>query len=154
MKIKLIYVIFFVAAFFSGMGSMWQYKETKTKYLIEKIERELAESHKVAVDELREKEKESRELADSIGIKYYELQKKHDDIYRYNNELASQLERMQLQGTDRNGLSAGNSSSNTVNSTATTNISREDIQLLIEFAREADEAARYGMMCFEWINSK
>jgi hypothetical protein len=74
-----------------------------------------------------------------------------NDAHDENIKLASDIERLQHSTNSRNSaMSKTNSPCKCTSTTTTTELSGESINLLVQMAREADEAARYANVCHDW----
>lgn len=101
---------------------------------------------------LREAEGKARKEALRLEREYLELAQEHDDLYLRNLDLASDLERLRSQRSGAGNAPSGDSTGPASNSATLVELSSEDVRFLIDFAREADAAARFAMMCYDWAN--
>lgn len=152
MKLKIIYVFGLIGISFFTWHITSNYKQAVFDARLAQIERKEAERYAASLEEIRGRERENRSYAVELEVKYNGISKELADIHNNNLSLVRELERMQQQA---NSDRARRDDTVTVDrDTAIAQLSGEDAYFLIEFAREADEAAKYGMMCYEWLNKK
>jgi hypothetical protein len=74
-----------------------------------------------------------------------------NDAHAENIRLAADVERLQQSTSTRsNPVPKTSSSCKCASSTARTELSGESINLLVQLAREADDAVRYANTCHDW----
>jgi hypothetical protein len=98
-----------------------------------------------------DKEHELNQLNTQIEVNNATKEKAINDAHDKNIKLAAYVKRLQ-QPTRTSGstLSSANNSCQCARETTSTELSGESINLLVEVAREADEAARYANTCHDW----
>lgn len=98
-----------------------------------------------------EKERELNEFNRQVEVQHATQVKAINDAYASNIKLADTVKRMQ-QSTRRSNstLSENNSPCQCASTAAASDLSTESVQLLVELAREADDAARYANTCHQW----
>jgi hypothetical protein len=98
-----------------------------------------------------DKEHALNQLNTQIEVNNATKEKAINDEHNKNIKLASDIERLQHStNTHSNTVSKANSSCQCAGATTTTELSGESINLLVEMAREADDAARYANTCHDW----
>jgi hypothetical protein len=98
-----------------------------------------------------DKEHELNQLNTQIEVDNAIKEKTINDEHDKNIKLAADIERLQYSTSTRsNAVSKTNSSCSCAGAATTTELSGESISLLVQMAREADEAARYANICHNW----
>lgn len=121
------------------------YKDTVHASYINKLRAEQSEA-------VRKAESEARKYAEQLERKYYELSQEHDTAYLRNLDLAADIERLRSKGAGADSPACRDDAGPASARAAAPDLSNEDIRFLIDLAREADAAASYAMMCYEWVN--
>jgi hypothetical protein len=97
------------------------------------------------------KEHNLNQLNTQIEVNNVNQAKAIDDAHVENLKLATDVKRLQHTTSSRSSsVPKASSTCQCANSTTTSGFSDESISLLIEMAREADDAARYANTCHEW----
>jgi hypothetical protein len=98
-----------------------------------------------------DKEHKLNQLNTQIEVNNANQEKAINDAHDKNIKLANIVKRLQ-QSTSSSGstMPNTNSSCKCASETAASGFSDESISLLVQMAREADEAARYANACHEW----
>jgi hypothetical protein len=98
-----------------------------------------------------DKEYELSQLNTQIEVNNAIKEKAINDEHDENIRLASDIERLQHSTSTRsNPVSKTSSSCKCTSTTTATELSGEGINLLVQMAREADEAAKYANTCHDW----
>jgi hypothetical protein len=98
-----------------------------------------------------DKERELNEFNRQVEVQHATQVKAINDAYASNLKLADAVKRMQQPTRRSNGtLPANHSTCQYASTAAASDLSTESVQLLVELAREADDAARYANTCHQW----
>ena len=150
-------LVFIVGLVLGSLGS-WKvtssYKDTKYQNIILSKENESAKRFEEASEKSLEIERNHTSLAQDLEIKNVEANKLLDEALAKNRSLARKL------GGLRDPFAKSSSSCSVSPSTGTPSnpddgattgrLSDEASEFLLEFAREADEAANYATTCHNW----
>lgn len=150
-------LVFMVGVVLGSIGS-WKvtssYKDTKYQNIILSKEKLAAERLSEAAERVAEVERNHAALAQDLEIKNVEANKLLDEALVKNRRLAHEL------GGLRDPFAKSSSScsvsqntgtpSNPDDGATTGRLSDEASEFLLEFAREADEAANYATTCHNW----
>jgi hypothetical protein len=106
-----------------------------------------ANQSKITMD----KEHALNRLNTQIEVDNANQEKAINDAHDKNIKLASIVKRLQ-QSTNTRGstMPSANSSCECASETAASRFSDESVRLLVQMAREADEAAKYANACHQW----
>jgi hypothetical protein len=106
-----------------------------------------ANQAKITID----KEHKLNQLNTQIEVNNANQAKAIDDAHAENIKLAADLKRLQQSASSRSSAVPKTSTScKCASTTATSKFSDESVSILVELAREADEAARYANTCHNW----
>jgi hypothetical protein len=106
-----------------------------------------ANQAKITID----KEHALNQLNIQIEVNNATKEKAINNAHAENIKLASDIERLQHSTNTRsNTVSKTNSSCQCAGAATTTELSGEGVNLLVELAKDADEAARYANTCHDW----
>jgi hypothetical protein len=106
-----------------------------------------ANQAKIAMD----KEHELSQLNTQIEVDNAIKEKSINDEHDKNIKLASDIEWLQHSTSTRsNTVPKANSSCQCTGTATTTELSGESINLLVQMAKDADDAARYANTCHDW----
>jgi hypothetical protein len=98
-----------------------------------------------------DKEHALNQLNTQIEVDNASKEKAINDEHDKNIKLASDIERLQHSTSTRsNTVYKANSSCQCAGTTTSTELSGESINLLVQMAKDADEAARYANTCHAW----
>jgi hypothetical protein len=98
-----------------------------------------------------DKEHDLSQLNTQIEVNNANQEKAINDAHAENIKLADAIERLQYStGSRSSTMPKASVTCKCASSTATTELSGESISLLVELAKEADDAARYANTCHEW----
>jgi hypothetical protein len=106
-----------------------------------------ANQAKITID----KEHELNQLNTQVEIDNAAKEEAINDEHDKNIKLVADIERLQHTASTRSStVSKTDSSCKCTGTTTTTELSGESINLLVQMAREADDAARYANTCHDW----
>jgi hypothetical protein len=106
-----------------------------------------ANQSKITID----KEHELNQLNTQIEVNNAAKEKAIDDAHAKNIQLANTIKRLQHStSVSSSTVPQTSSACQCASSTTTSGLSDESIRLLVELAKEADDAARYANTCHEW----
>jgi hypothetical protein len=106
-----------------------------------------ANQSKITMD----KEHALNRLNTQIEVDNANQEKAINDAHDKNTKLANTVKRLQHSASSRSSAVPKTSSScQCAGTTSSTELSGESINLLVQMAREADEAARYANTCHQW----
>jgi hypothetical protein len=98
-----------------------------------------------------DKEHELNQLNTQIEVNNATKEKAINDEHDKNIKLVADIERLQHTTSSRSStVSKTSAACKCASTTTTTELSGESINLLVEMAREADDAARYANTCHDW----
>lgn len=133
-----------------------KYKDAVWQEKFSTYQKDLAEMHQKNLNEVLNKERESREIAAKIEVKYHETTDQIAALRNTNARLAHELGGLRDPGKTNTtagvGVPQGTTSGNTANTTPQGQLSREASRFLLDFAEDADRAAAYANACYEWVN--
>lgn len=118
---------------------------------------ELAELHTKNLNEVLQKERQARERADEIEVRYHDAATEIRLIRSDNARLARELGGLRDPYATRAdaatgvGKPTGAAASGTINQAASGRLSEEATRFLLDFAEDADRAAAYANVCYEWV---
>ncbi|MCI4410204.1 MAG: hypothetical protein JHC38_00875 [Thiotrichales bacterium] len=106
-----------------------------------------ANQSKITMD----KEHALNRLNTQIEVDNANQEKAINDAHDKNIKLAADVKRLQQSArTSGSTLPSANNSCYCASETAASEFSNESVRLLVQMAREADEAARYANTCHQW----
>jgi uncharacterized protein YoxC len=106
-----------------------------------------ANQAKITMDKEHELNQLNTQIEVDNAIKEKTINNTHDE----NIKLADTVKRLQQSTrTGGNTVSKANSSCQCTGTATTTELSGESINLLVQMAKDADEAARYANVCHNW----
>jgi hypothetical protein len=136
-----------VAGFLAG----WQINGLRLNAEIAQLHATWNEAYANQAKITMDKEHELNQLNTQIEVDNAVKEKAINDVHDENIRLASDIERLQHTTSTRSStMSKTNSPCKCTSTTTTTELSGESINLLVQMAREADEAARYANVCHDW----
>jgi hypothetical protein len=140
-----------IAAMFIGFLAGWQINGYKLNAEIAQLHATWNEAYANQARITMDKEHELTQLNTQVELDNASKEKAINDAHDKNIRLATTIKRLQ-QSTNSSSstLSKTNSSCKCANATTTSEFSGESINLLVQMAREADEAAKYANTCHEW----
>jgi hypothetical protein len=101
-----------------------------------------------------DKEHELNQLNTQIEVDNANQEKAINDAHDVNVKLVADIERLQHSTSSLSStVSKTSAACQCARSTAKSGFSDESINILVELAREADDAARYANTCHEWAVS-
>jgi hypothetical protein len=147
------------AALALGAASSWwltaEYKDNKWFAKAEAQNVEAAKVLQVATEQAIAKEREHNAISTALENKNAEKQNQHDAVLADNRRLAAKLGGLRDPGRRQSCDSALPTDSGTTEQPAPEaaygRLSAEASEFLLEFARDADRAAQYASICYEWI---
>jgi hypothetical protein len=158
-------LVFIVGLVLGSLGS-WKvtssYKDTKYQNIILSNEKLAAEKFAEASDRAAEIERTHAALAQDLEIKNVEANKLLDEALVKNRSLARELGGLRdpfakppsgcpvPSGTSTSSNSNDGTPTGRFSDEASGLLSNEASEFLLEFAREADEAASYATTCHNW----
>ena len=150
-------LVFMVGVVLGSIGS-WKvtssYKDTKYQNIILSKENESAKRFEEASEKSLEIERNHTSLAQDLEIKNVEANKLLDEALAKNRSLARKLGGLRdpfAKPPSGCSVPTGTStSSNSNDGTPTGRLSDEASEFLLEFARDADDAANYATTCHNW----
>ena len=150
-------LVFMVGVVLGSIGS-WKvtssYKDTKYQNIILSKENESAKRFEEASEKSLEIERTHAALAQDLEIKNVEANKLLDEALVKNRSLARELGGLRdpfaKPPSGRPVPSGTGTPSNPDDGATTGRLSDEASEFLLEFAREADEAANYATTCHNW----
>lgn len=156
-KIKAIASISILAVVLFGVWYLTaEYKDNKWQGRFDSYKVELAEKHTENITIVLNQEREARREADKLEVKYHEAKSALDNVTADNIRLATELGGLRDKGasnTNRVGKSKTTTTSNTSNTSTGNKLSAEATGFLLEFARNADQAALYANICYQYIQT-
>ena len=152
MNIK-IYAVITLLLLVGVMCLTAKYKDAIWQERMTKLEQSITELHNNALQELLNKERESRERAAQIEVAYHDQTRTINTLASDNRRLADELGMRDpfTQCSSVNG-SSGNATSNSTNSASTGRLSKETTQFLLGLAEDADRMSAYAWTCYHWVN--
>jgi hypothetical protein len=106
-----------------------------------------ANQTKITID----REHELNQLNTQVEVNNANQEKTINDEHGKNIKLAADIERLQHSASSGSGaLPKTSSSCKCASSTTTTELSGESIGLLVQMAKDADDAAKYANTCHDW----
>lgn len=150
-------LVFIVGLVLGSLGS-WKvtssYKDTKYQNIILSNEKLAAEKFAEASDRAAEIERNHAALAQDLEIKNVEANKLLNETLAENRRLARELGGLRDPfAKPSSGCSVPTSTSTSSNSNdgaSSGKLSEEASEFLLEFARDADDAANYATTCHNW----
>jgi hypothetical protein len=98
-----------------------------------------------------DKEHELNQLNTQVEVNNANQEKTINDEHDKNIKLVADIERLQYTASSRSSAVPKTSASCKCSSpTTTTELSGESINLLVQMAKDADDAARYANTCHDW----
>jgi hypothetical protein len=140
-----------IAAMFIGFLAGWQINGYKLNAEIAQLHATWNEAYANQTKITMDKEHELNQLNTQVELDNASKEKAINDAHNKNIRLANTVKRLQ-QSTSVSGstLSKTSTTCQCTGTTTTTTLSGESINLLVQMAREADEAARYANVCHDW----
>jgi hypothetical protein len=134
-------------SFFAG----WYVNGLRLNAEIESLHATWNEAYSNQVKATLDKEHDLNQLNTQIEVKNEKQAKAIDDAHVENLKLATTIKRLQHTASSSNSTMPKTSTAYQYAGTTTqSGFSDESISLLVELAREADDAARYANTCHEW----
>jgi hypothetical protein len=134
-------------SFFAG----WYVNGLRLNAEIESLHATWNEAYSNQVKSTLDKEHDLNQLNTQIEVKNEKQAKAIDDAHAENIRLAADIKRLQHAASGSNSaMPKASNASQCASSTDTSGLSDESISLLVELAREADDAVRYANTCHEW----
>jgi hypothetical protein len=144
-------VYFIIAAMTVGFSTGWYVNGLKLNAEIAQLHAAWNEAYSNQVKATLDKEHELNQLNTQIEVNSVNQAKAIDDAHVKNIKLATTVKRLQHTARSRNRTMPKTSTAcQCTSSTTTSGLSDESVNLLVELAREADDAARYANTCHEW----
>jgi hypothetical protein len=138
-------------AMFIGFLTGWQINGFRLNAEIAQLHATWNEAYANQVKITVDKEHELNQLNTKVEVNNASQAKAIDDAHAKNIKLAADTKRLQQSASSRSSAVPKTSVACQCASTTTTSgLSDESINLLVELAREADEAARYANTCHNW----
>jgi hypothetical protein len=144
-----IYLTIFVATigFFAG----WHVNGWRLNAEIESLHATWNEAYSNQVKATLDKEHDLNQLNTQIEVNNAIKSRAIDDAHVENLKLATAVKRLQHTASSRGSTMPKTSAAcQCASSTTTGGFSDESVNLLVELAREADDAARYANTCHNW----
>jgi hypothetical protein len=144
-------VYFLIAAMTVGFFTGWYVNGWRLNAEIDSLHATWNEAYanqaKITID----KEHKLNQLNTQVEVNNVNQAKAIDDAHVENLKLATTVKRLQHAASSSNSTMPKTSNScQCTSSTTKSGFSDESINLLVELAREADDAARYANTCHEW----
>jgi hypothetical protein len=134
-------------SFFTG----WYINGWRLNAEIESLHADWNEAYSNQVKATLDKEHDLNQLNTQIEVNNEKQAKAIDDAHVENLKLATTAKRLQHTASSSNSAMPKTSTAcQCASPTTTSGLSDESINLLVELAREADDAARYANTCHEW----
>jgi hypothetical protein len=136
-----------IVGFFTG----WYVNGLRLNAEIEQLHAAWNEAYSNQVKATLDKEHDLNQLNTQIEVKNEKQAKAIDDAHVENLKLATTVKRLQHAASSSNRtMPKTSNASQCASSTTTSGFSDESINILVELAKEADDAARYANTCHEW----
>ena len=153
------YALAAIAGLLIGVVASWwltgSYKDASWRATIEVQKVEAARQLQVATEKAVQTERDNQRLANQIEVQHVQSTKQLDAALADNRRLARELGGLRDPGCRTSGECSvsSNSSSTGVIAAGSSDgrLSDEASEFLLEFARQADEAAQYAATCHQWI---
>lgn len=153
------YALAAIAGLLIGVVASWwltaSYKNASWRATIEVQKVEAARQLQVATEKAVQTERDNQRLANQIEVQHVQSTKQLDAALADNRRLARELGGLRDPGRRTSGECSvsSNSSSTGVIAAGSSDgrLSDEASEFLLEFARQADEAAQYAATCHQWI---
>jgi hypothetical protein len=140
-----------VAAMFIGFLAGWRVNGLKLNAEIQSLHAAWNEAYSNQVKATLDKEHDLNQLNTQIEVNNANQAKAIDDAHVENLKLATDVKRLQHATSGSNSaMPKASNSCQCASATATSGLSDESINLLVELAKEADDAARYANTCHDW----
>jgi hypothetical protein len=140
-----------LAAMTIGFLAGWQINGYKLNAEIAQLHATWNEAYANQAKITMDKEHELNQLNTQVELNNASKEKAINDTHDKNIKLANTVKRLQQSASSRSStLSKTSNSCKCTGTTTTTELSGESINLLVQMAREADEAARYANICHDW----
>jgi hypothetical protein len=134
-------------SFFAG----WYVNGWRLNAEIESLHAAWNEAYSNQVKATRDKEHELNQLNTQVEVNNANQAKAINDAHDKNIKLADTVKRLQHSTSSSNRTMPKTSATcKCASATTTSGLSDESINLLVELAREADDAARYANTCHQW----
>jgi hypothetical protein len=134
-------------SFFAG----WYVNGLKLNAEIAQLHATWNEAYSNQVKATLDKEHNINQLNTTIEVNNAIKARAIDDAHAENIKLAADVKRLQHAASGSNRTMPKTSAAcQCTSSTATSGFSDESINILVELAKEADDAARYANTCHEW----
>jgi hypothetical protein len=145
-------VYFLIAAMTVGFFAGWYVNGWRLNAEIESLHAAWNEAYSNQVKATLDKEHDLNQLNTQIEVNNGKQTKAIDDAHAENIKLATAVKRLQhaASSSSRRAMPKTSTACQCTSSTTTSGLSDESISLLVELAREADDAARYANTCHEW----
>lgn len=149
---NMIYSILAVALLSFAAG--WQANGWRLHGEIDQLHATWNQAYANQTQAVLETERKNTELNNQIEVNNEAQAKAIDDAHDVNVKLADDIKRLQ-QSTSRSvcTMPKNHSACQCASNTTQSEFSGASIDLLIQLAREADDAARYANVCHEWAIS-
>ena len=147
------------AGMLSGSLGAWyltaEYKDSRWQAQIEKQKSEASGALTKAVERAIDAERRHNEIATQIGVEHekagQELEKALADNRRLSRELGGLRDPGRRPSCPDPVPTGSSTTSDVAGSPADSRLSDEASSFLLEFAADADRAARYAMTCYNWV---
>jgi hypothetical protein len=144
-------VYFLIAVMTVGFFAGWDVNGWRLNAEIESLHAAWNEAYSNQVKATLDKEHDLNQLNTQIEVNNANQAKAIDDAHVENLKLATAVKRLQHSTSSSNRTMPKTSTACQCASTTTqSGFSDESISLLVELAREADDAARYANTCHNW----
>jgi hypothetical protein len=142
---------FILAAILIGFFIGWSVNGWRLNAEIDSLHATWNEAYSNQVKATLDKEHDISQLNTQIEVNNANKAKAIDNAHAENIKLVTTVERLQHSASSSSSTMPKTSNScQCTSSTATSGLSDESINLLVELAEKADEAARYASTCHEW----
>jgi hypothetical protein len=136
-----------IIAFLSG----WNINGWRLKAEIDQLHATWNQAYANQAQATIDKERELNQLNTQIEVQNATQAQTINDAYTDNIKLADTVKRMQRSTRLSNSAMPNNNHACQCTNTATiSEFSEQSVQLLVELAKEADDAARYANNCHQW----
>lgn len=140
-----------IAVALLSFAAGWQANGLRLNAKIDQLHATWNEAYANQTQATLEKERELNQLNTQIEVNNATQAKAIDDAHADNLKLADTVKRLQRSTSGRGSTMPNNHPACQCASAATTSeFSDASVDLLVQLAREADDAARYANTCHEW----
>jgi hypothetical protein len=144
-------VYFLIAAMVVGFFAGWFVNGWRLNAEIQSLHAAWNEAYSNQVKATLDKEHDINQLNTTIEVNNAIKARAIDDAHAENIKLATTVKRLQHSASSSNRtMPKTSNASQCASSTTTSGFSDESINILVELAREADDAARYANTCHQW----